>query len=61
MPKYAVKTKQPVEKKTEEQVEPAKADTEVLDDLDALLDEIDSLLEENAQEFVASYIQKGGE
>ena len=28
---------------------------------DALMDEIDSLLEENASEFVAAYIQKGGE
>lgn len=28
---------------------------------DELLDEIDGLLEENAAEFVASYIQKGGE
>jgi ubiquitin-like protein Pup len=31
------------------------------DDLDDLLDEIDGLLEENAQEFVESYIQKSGE
>jgi prokaryotic ubiquitin-like protein Pup len=28
---------------------------------DELLDEIDALLEVNAEEFVASYIQKGGE
>lgn len=28
---------------------------------DELLDEIDGLLEENAQEFVANFIQKGGE
>ena len=28
---------------------------------DALLDEIDSVLEENAQEFVNAYVQKGGE
>jgi len=28
---------------------------------DDLLDEIDSLLEENAQDFVANYIQKGGQ
>lgn len=32
-----------------------------LSDIDALLDEIDSVLEENAEEFVAAYIQKGGE
>nr|7OYF_B Chain B, Prokaryotic ubiquitin-like protein Pup [Acidothermus cellulolyticus]7OYH_B Chain B, Prokaryotic ubiquitin-like protein Pup [Acidothermus cellulolyticus] len=28
---------------------------------DAILDEIDDVLEENAEEFVRSYIQKGGE
>ena len=31
------------------------------DDLDEILDEIDSLLEENAEEFVQGYVQKGGE
>ena len=30
-------------------------------DLDGLLDEIDEVLEENAEEFVKSYVQKGGE
>ena len=30
-------------------------------ELDELLDEIDSVLETNAEEFVKSYIQKGGE
>lgn len=30
-------------------------------DLDDLLDEIDEVLEENAEEFVRNYIQKGGE
>jgi len=29
--------------------------------IDEILDEIDSVLEENAEEFVNSYIQKGGE
>ncbi len=29
--------------------------------LDDLLDEVDEVLEENAEEFVKSYIQKGGE
>lgn len=28
---------------------------------DDLLDEIDGLLEENAEEFVSSYVQKGGQ
>lgn len=31
------------------------------DDVDAILDEIDEVLEENAEEFVRSYVQKGGE
>ena len=30
-------------------------------DLDSLLDEIDLVLEDNAEEFVRNYVQKGGE
>jgi ubiquitin-like protein Pup len=30
-------------------------------DLDELLDEIDEVLEDNAEEFVRNYVQKGGE
>lgn len=30
-------------------------------DTDDLLDEIDDVLEENAEEFVAGYVQKGGQ
>jgi ubiquitin-like protein Pup len=30
------------------------------DDVDALLDEIDDVLEENAEEFIKGYVQKGG-
>ena len=30
-------------------------------DLDSLLDEIDEVLESNAEEFVKSYVQKGGQ
>ena len=30
-------------------------------ELDDLLDEIDSVLESNAEEFVKSYVQKGGQ
>jgi ubiquitin-like protein Pup len=37
-------------------------DTQALtDEMDALLDEIDSVLEENAQEFIDQFVQKGGE
>ena len=31
------------------------------DDMDALIDEIDEVLEENAEEFVKNYVQRGGE
>jgi ubiquitin-like protein Pup len=31
------------------------------DDVDAILDEIDSVLEENAEDFVKSFVQKGGQ
>ena len=30
-------------------------------ELDDLLDEVDAVLEENAEEFVKAYVQKGGE
>jgi ubiquitin-like protein Pup len=30
-------------------------------DIDAILDEIDDVLEENAEEFVRAYVQKGGQ
>ena len=51
----------------EEQVDtaPAAADTErkeqLDEDIDAILDEIDDVLETNAEDFVKSFIQKGGE
>lgn len=31
------------------------------EDLDKLLDEVDDILEENAEEFVRTYVQRGGE
>jgi ubiquitin-like protein Pup len=34
---------------------------ELKDEMDGILDEIDSVLEENAEEFVKSYVQKGGQ
>lgn len=34
---------------------------ELNDDVDSILDEIDDVLEENAQDFVAQFIQKGGQ
>ncbi len=51
--------------RTEEVVEDAPATSKsgeaIKADLDELLDEIDGVLEENAEEFVKSYVQKGGE
>lgn len=53
------------ETKTEEvtEVEPHVPENAqaIKDELDELLDEIDSVLEVNAEEFVRSYVQKGGE
>jgi ubiquitin-like protein Pup len=45
-----------------EEVPPAgERGQELKEDIDDLLDEIDSVLEENAEEFVRNYVQKGGE
>ena len=41
--------------------EVAERHKEMSEDVDALLDEIDGVLEENSEEFVRSYVQKGGE
>jgi prokaryotic ubiquitin-like protein Pup len=53
-----------------EDVEEVSAETEsdvqervgkLTDDVDSLLDEIDDVLEENAEDFIKGYVQKGGE
>jgi ubiquitin-like protein Pup len=41
--------------------EVSKKGKKIKEDLDKLLDEIDDILEENAEEFVKSYVQRGGE
>jgi prokaryotic ubiquitin-like protein Pup len=41
--------------------EVAERHKEMSEDVDALLDEIDDVLEENAEDFVRAYVQKGGE
>ncbi len=54
----------PQERKAEDVAVEAAVDAEaeaLKAETDSLLDEIDSLLEENAQEFVANYVQKGGQ
>lgn len=50
-------------KQAPEVVEEKTADkgTALKEEMDALLDEIDGVLEENAEEFVRGYLQKGGE
>lgn len=57
--------KKPAPQRREEEVEEAPAATEagarIKAELDELLDEIDDVLETNAEDFVKSYIQKGGE
>lgn len=48
-----------------EEVETQSVDTsrkdQLDDDIDAILDDIDAVLEENAEEFVRGFVQKGGE
>lgn len=44
-----------------EQLVKDERDQKLTDDVDDILDEIDSVLEENAQEFVEQYVQKGGQ
>jgi ubiquitin-like protein Pup len=39
----------------------SKKGEELKAELDELLDEIDEVLEDNAEEFVRSYVQKGGQ
>lgn len=57
--------KQRTERATANTEAPPSADVargeQLKSDLDDLLDEIDSVLEENAEEFVRNYVQKGGE
>lgn len=40
---------------------PTKQGDKLKAELDELLDEIDEVLEDNAEEFVRSYVQKGGQ
>jgi ubiquitin-like protein Pup len=39
----------------------AKKGEDLKDEMDTLVDEIDAVLEENAEEFVKNYVQRGGE
>ncbi|MDH3730084.1 MAG: ubiquitin-like protein Pup [Acidimicrobiia bacterium] len=57
------KQQKPQTTETDESVttESAPQGEEIVEKIDDLLDEIDSVLEENAEEFVKNYVQKGGE
>ncbi|MDQ1631399.1 MAG: prokaryotic ubiquitin-like protein Pup [Frankiaceae bacterium] len=50
-----------VETTTEAKSDVAERQGKLSDDVDAILDEIDDVLEENAEEFIRGYIQKGGQ
>lgn len=57
--------KKPAPQREQSEVEDAPATSgqgdELKAELDELLDEIDEVLESNAEDFVKSYIQKGGQ
>ena len=64
MPERELKKKpEPQQRESEADLSPAVAEsgTKIKAELDDLLDEIDEVLETNAEEFVKSYIQKGGQ
>jgi len=59
------KSARPEQEAPEEQAAPTQAQTErkaALDaEVDSMLDEIDDVLEINAEDFVKSFVQKGGQ
>lgn len=59
----AEQSRKPKPKKDEQSAEGQEAPSKAKDtsDVDELLDEIDEVLEANAEEFVRSYVQKGGQ
>ncbi|HUA96665.1 MAG TPA: ubiquitin-like protein Pup [Acidimicrobiales bacterium] len=65
MAEREMKRKTAPERTTEPEAEEAPATSErgekIKAELDDLLDEIDEVLEDNAEEFVRNYVQKGGQ
>ena len=64
MPERELKKKSPSrrhDEEVEQDVSSANTGEKLKDELDDLLDELDDVLETNAEDFVKSYIQKGGE
>jgi prokaryotic ubiquitin-like protein Pup len=51
----------PSEEAPQDTLTPHAMGGELAERIDDLLDEIDSVLEENAEEFVKNYVQKGGQ
>jgi prokaryotic ubiquitin-like protein Pup len=58
--KPAPKEREKIEDEVAAPVESEKAE-KLKGDIDDLLDEIDSVLEDNAEDFVRNYVQKGGQ
>jgi ubiquitin-like protein Pup len=68
MPTHDSGQSRPQRQREDEVDESAEAGTDVTErheklteDVDAILDEIDDVLESNAEDFVRSYVQKGGQ
>jgi ubiquitin-like protein Pup len=65
MPERELKRKPTADRRADEQIDDLPQSTEsgtrIKAELDDLLDEIDDVLETNAEDFVKSYVQKGGE
>jgi len=60
--KRASKTSEEVdETEAQEGTDVAERKEKLDEDIDAILDEIDEALEENSEEFVRGFVQKGGE
>lgn len=49
------------EVETEDKSDLAERHEKLTEDVDAILDEIDDVLETNAEDFVRSFVQKGGQ
>lgn len=56
-----VRRQRPKQESDQEVADTQTAEAVDTSDIDDLLDEIDEVLEENAEEFVKNYVQKGGE
>ncbi len=54
-------TGEQAEEQAEASTDLAERHEKLTDDVDAILDDIDEVLESNAEEFVRSYVQKGGQ